>query len=206
MDESLLCFTEALASSSPTPGGGGAAALMGALAASLGAMASRISAGKRCEGERAARLKEAAERCEELRLRFLAQIAADEAAFLPLAAAYRLPKDEPGRAETLRGASLKACAAALELLRLCGKTAALLKGLLRDASPLLRSDVGCAAAACRAALLSAAMNVYVNTKAYPDDPEAMGLNLLTESVLQESLPLLEETELQVLADLRNEEL
>ena len=43
MDESLLSFTAALASSAPTPGGGGAAALMGALAASLGAMASRIS-------------------------------------------------------------------------------------------------------------------------------------------------------------------
>ena len=101
MDESILTFTEVLASTAPTPGGGGAAALMGALAASLGAMASRLSAGRKSAAERSARLNEAAERCEELRLRFLEQIAADEAAFLPLAAAYKLPKDEPERAETL---------------------------------------------------------------------------------------------------------
>lgn len=205
MDESILTFTEALASAAPAPGGGGAAALMGALAASLGAMASRLSAGRKGDAERSARLNGDAESCEALRLRFLEQIAADEAAFLPLAAAYKLPKDEPERAETLRAASLGACGAALEMLRLCGKTAALLAALRRDANPLLLSDVGCAAAACRAALLCAALNVYVNTKPYPADPEAVGLNALTESMLREHLPVLEDLELQILMDLRNEE-
>ena len=205
MDESLLNFTEALASSAPTPGGGGAAALMGALAASLGAMASRLSAGRRAAAENAEELGGITESCGALRLRFLEQIEADAAAFLPLAAAYKLPKDRPDRAEVLRSASLGACAAAAELLFLCARTTALLARLRELAGPLLLSDVGCAAAACRAALLSAAFNIYVNTGPYPDEPEAKGLEATAETLLQENLPLLEEIELRVLRDLRKEE-
>ena len=169
MDESLLTFTEALASSAPTPGGGGAAALMGSLAASLGAMAARLSAGKKVCAENAGALDGITADCEALRLDFLRQIDADAAAFLPLAAAYRIPREEPNRAETLRRASLDACAAAAEMLHLCTRTAELLTRLKAMASRLLLSDVGCAAAACRAALLCAAYNVFVNTRAYPED-------------------------------------
>ena len=43
----LFQFTEQLTSKSPTPGGGGVAALIGALAAALGAMATNLSIGKK---------------------------------------------------------------------------------------------------------------------------------------------------------------
>ena len=94
--------------------------------------------------------------------------------------------------------------AAEELLNLCGETAALLGQLREEASPLLLSDVGCAAASCRAALLSACYNVYVNTASYPEDGEAQRLNRLAERALQESLPCLEAVEQQVLQELRCE--
>ena len=205
MDESLLTFTGALASSAPTPGGGGAAALMGSLAASLGAMAARLSAGKKACAENAAALEAIVSDCEALRLDFLGQIEADAAAFLPLAAAYRIPREEPGRAEKLRRASLEACAAAEEMLRLSLRTAELLTRLKAMASRLLLSDVGCAAAACRAALLCAAYNVFVNTRAWPGDPEAQKRNALAETALEQGLALLEEIEVGVLLELRNEE-
>lgn len=204
MEQGLIRFTEALSSTAPTPGGGGAAALMGALAASLGRMASQLSVGKKTEPGRLERLREIAERCETLRRSFLEQIDADEAAFLPLSQAYRLPKETPGWAETLRRASLDACAAAEEMLRLCAKTAALLTRLREQVSPLLLSDVGCAAAACRAALLCAAMNVYVNTRGYPGDAEAQRLDSAAERALLESLPQLEDVELRVLMQLRDD--
>ena len=73
------------------------------------------------------------------------------------------------------------------------------------ASRLLLSDVGCAAAACRAALLCAAYNVFVNTRAYPEDAEAQRLNALAETALEQGLALLEEIEVGVLLELRNEE-
>ena len=205
MDQTLLNFTEALASDAPTPGGGGAAAVMGALGAALGAMAARLSAGRKSCAENADELTRTVERCEALRLRFLNEIEADAAAFLPLAAAYKIPKETPGRQETLRRASLDACSAAMEMLRLCAATAALLARLKDCASPLLLSDVGCSAAACRAALLSASYNVFVNTKPYADDGEAQGLSAAAKALLQEALPKLEDVELQVLLALQEEE-
>lgn len=204
MNESLLDFTGALASSAPTPGGGGAAALMGSLAASLGAMCARLSAGRR-RAEGTEELDGITAACEELRLRFLEQIEADAEAFRPLAAAYRLPKEQPDRAEILRRSSIGACAAAAEMLFLCVRTTEQLQRLRTLAGALLQSDVGCAAAACRAALLSAAYNIYVNTRPYPDEPEARSLERTAEAALQECLPTLEEIELRVLMDLRNEE-
>ena len=179
--------------------------MMGSLAAALGAMAARLSAARGACAKNREELERITARCEALRLRFLEQIAADAAAFSPLAAAYRIPKEQPGRAEQLREASFGACAAAVEMLRLCSDTAALLQRLKDCASPLLLSDVGCAAAACRAALLSAAYNVFVNTKPYPDEERALRLNGTAEALLQESLPKLEDVELQVLLGLRNEE-
>ena len=206
MDQGLSEFTEALASTAPTPGGGGAAALMGALSASLGAMAARLSAGKHTDAERAQALEALAENCDKLRARFLEQIEADAAAFLPLSQAYRLPKNDPMREETLLRASFGACSAAIEMLSLCARTADALTELRQCASRLMLSDVGCAAAACRAALLCAAMNVFVNTRSYSEEPEAAALNRTAEAVLQDSLPKLEEIELQVLLQLRNEEI
>ena len=193
-----------LASSAPTPGGGGAAALMGSLAASLGAMCARLSAGRR-RAEGTEELDGITAACEELRLRFLEQIEADAEAFRPLAAAYRLPKEQPDRAEILRRSSIGACTAAAEMLFLCVRTTEQLQRLRTLAGALLQSDVGCAAAACRAALLSAAYNIYVNTRPYPDEPEARSLERTAEAALQECLPTLEEIELRVLMDLRNEE-
>ena len=49
------------------------------------------------------------------------------------------------------------------MLAHCEQVALLLAAALETASPLLRSDVGCAAALCRAAAEAAAMNVFVNT-------------------------------------------
>ncbi len=187
MDDTLNGFTAALASTAPTPGGGGAAGLMGALAAALGAMAASLSA-RRKDAE-TERLSALAARCEGLRARFLTEIDADAAAFLPLAAAYAVPKDAPGRAETLRSASLGACAAAEETLTLAGETAALLGELAPLVSPLLLSDLGCAASVCCAALLSAAYNILVNIRPYPEDSEAQRLRRLVEKTLEALLGL-----------------
>ncbi|MFR1190000.1 MAG: cyclodeaminase/cyclohydrolase family protein [Oscillospiraceae bacterium] len=88
---------------------------------------------------------------------------ADAAGFLPLQKAYAIPKTDPGRAARLAAAAQAACAAPLAMLEHCAQVALLLTAALETASPLLRSDVGCAAALCRAAAEAAAMNVFVNT-------------------------------------------
>ena len=165
--QSCADFTALLASSAPTPGGGGAAALMGALSAALCAMAANLSRDKKRCAPWSASLTEIAERAELLRLQQLGQIDADAEAFAPLARAYRLPKDSPEAAVEKERATRGACEPPLAMLRLCVQTVPLLERLLEQASPLLLSDVGCAAAACRAALDCAAMNLWVNTASLP---------------------------------------
>lgn len=163
MDLTLSDFTAQLASAQPAPGGGGAAALTGALAASLTAMAANVTAANPRYAERSDALRSLIDACETQRTTLLALIEADAAGFLPLQKAYAIPRTDPDRAAKLAAAAQTACLAPLAMLEHCMQTALLLTAALETASPLLRSDIGCAAALCRAAAEAAAMNVFVNT-------------------------------------------
>ncbi len=175
--EDLTCigigdFTSALASVSPTPGGGGAAALCGALASSLCAMAVSLTAGRKKYADRTALLLETAARAEELRQRLVLLVQEDAVNFAPLAAAYSLPRSDPDTPSLLRAATLGACEAPLEMLRCACAVTELLEQARTLSSPLLISDVGCGAALARAAIECAAMNVLVNTRTLPEDAES----------------------------------
>lgn len=172
MDLTLSDFTAQLASAQPAPGGGGAAALTGALAASLTAMAANVTAANPRYAERSDALCSLIDACETQRTTLLALIEADAAGFLPLQKAYAIPKTDPDRAAKLAAAAQTACLAPLAMLEHCMQTALLLTAALETASPLLRSDVGCAAALCRAAAEAAAMNVFVNTGLLAPDERA----------------------------------
>ncbi len=190
--KSCIDFAVLLASDAPVPGGGGAAALAGALGVSLGAMAGRLSAGRKKTEEERLALEERIEIADALRQRLLSLIDWDAAGFEPLAKAYAIPRDDPERKDKLRSASLHACEAPMEMLRCCAETAELLRDLRERVSPLLLSDVGCAAALCRGALEAAAMNVWVNTRSLPEDPEAVALNREARQVLDAAIPAAEE--------------
>lgn len=169
-DQTLSEFTAQLASAQPAPGGGGAAALTGALAASLAAMAANVTAANPRYADRTDALTTLAAACDAQRAALLALIDADAAGFLPLQRAYAISKTDPDRAARLAAAARTACQAPLAMLEHCAQAALLLPAALETASPLLRSDVGCAAALCHAAAEAAAMNVLVNTGLLaPDD-------------------------------------
>ena len=90
MDLTLSDFTAQLASAQPAPGGGGAAALTGALAASLTAMAANVTAANPRYAERSDALRSLIDACETQRTTLLALIEADAAGFLPLQKAYEM--------------------------------------------------------------------------------------------------------------------
>ena len=83
MDLTLSDFTAQLASAQPAPGGGGAAALTAALAASLTAMAANVTAANPRYAERSDALRSLIDACETQRTTLLALIEADAAGFLP---------------------------------------------------------------------------------------------------------------------------
>ena len=186
--QSCVDFTAELASKAPTPGGGGAAALMGALGAALCGMAGNLTTGKKKYADFEEELQRMIAEANALRRRFLELIDEDAEAFAPLAKAYSLPKDTPGYGDTMRAAAIHASRAPYEMMESCCKAVVLLEEMREKCSVFMISDVGCGAIAAKAALEAAAMNVFVNTRALPEDGEAQLLEQKAEAMLGEYAP------------------
>ena len=190
-DESVRGFAARLASRAPVPGGGGAAALCGALAAALCAMAGNLTVGKKQYAAHEADLNRMLGDAETLRERFLDLIEADAAAFAPLSKAYSMPKDAPDYAETMTRVTLDACSAPYEMLKCCSALVPLLEEMLETCSRLMISDVGCGAILARAAMESAYLNVCINTRTLPDHAQAQQLEQHSAEMLKAALPRLD---------------
>lgn len=191
MDMDYREFTQALASSAPTPGGGGAAALVGAVGAALGHMVGALTVGKKKYAAVEAELTACMARIDALRLRLLELVQRDADCFAPLAAAYGMARDDPARAETLERATLRAAQPPLEMMQVCCEALTQIAVFAEKGSRLAVSDAGCAAACCRAALESAALNVFINTKSLGDRAAASSLNDRAEALLRQGVPLAE---------------
>ena len=187
-NNSVLGFSFLLSSKAPVPGGGSAAALIGALSAALCEMAGNLTIGKKKYAAYEDDQKRMIAACEILRERFLQLIEADAAAFEPLSKAYALPKDDPNYAETMTAVTLKACQAPYQMLECCCETIQLLEEMLEKCSRLMISDVGCGAVAAEAAMKAAYLNVIINTQMLPENEEAILLERNSEAMLNIWLP------------------
>lgn len=200
--KSCLDFAGLLASRAAVPGGGGAAALTGALAAALGEMSTRLTLGKKKFLPFEADHQRLIRQCAQIRARFLELIETDAAAFEPLSRAYSMDKTAPNYSEILRGATLAAADAPLQMMACCLELIALLEEMPEKCSKMLLSDVGCAAATVRAALEAASMNVFVNTRLLPEDETALRMRGEAAALLADGLPRAEAVAAQVMAYLR----
>lgn len=183
MEKNVDKFLETLASSAPTPGGGGAAALCGALAIALGNMVGNLTLGKKKYADVQEDIAALNEKAETLRKDFVALIDADAEAFKPLSEAYGIPKDDPMRADVMETALLKAVQPPMEIMRKCVKALDVISEYAAKGSALAISDAGCAAALARAAADAAALNVRINTKSMTDHKVANHLNVEANSLV-----------------------
>ena len=184
MERDIQNFLAALASKAPTPGGGGAAALCGAVGIALGNMVGNLTLGKKKYAEVQEDIAALNAKAESLREDFLALIDADADAFEPLSRAYGIPKDDPTRGEVMEAALLAAVQPPLEIMRKCVKALELIADYAAKGSALAISDAGCAAAITRAACEAAALNVFVNTKSMADREKAGEINREANELLQ----------------------
>ena len=145
-------FIDELASSAPTPGGGGASAYCGALASALASMVANLTVGKKKYADVEADMIVMLEKLATVRERLLELVEEDAEAFKPLAAAYRMPKSTPEE-EAAKNAALQAA--------------------LADACEVPLSDVGVGALFAKAALNGASLNVFANVVSM-DDKERAG--------------------------------
>ena len=162
--ESLDAYLERLASSAPTPGGGSAAALVGAISAALVAMVGRIA--KSAPDDLAGR-------ADELRAKLLDAGKRDEDAYAAVVAAQALPKstdeERAARTPSLDRALADAACAPLQTAALALDVLRLVDGLLDARMGALESDVACAAEFAYAALTACGYNVRVNHRYMRDE-------------------------------------
>ncbi len=173
--ESCRKFVEVLASDAPAPGGGGAAALVGAIGTALGNMVGSLTVGKKKYADVEAEIIELIGKCDALQTQLLDQVEQDEINFLPLAKAYGIPKDDPNRDAIMEQATVQACAVPMKIMELCCQALDCVKVFADKGSRLAVSDAGCAAVCCKAALQAASLNVFINTKTL-NPAIAQGLN------------------------------
>ena len=189
---SCEAFLEDLAGSAPAPGGGGAAALVGAAGAALSNMVGSLTVGKKKYAAVEADILILNRRAAALRKRLEGLVQADADAFTPLAAAYKLPKETPAqqahKAAVLEAALERACAVPLEIMSACCEGITLAAEYAEKGSVMAVSDAGCAALFCKAALQAAGLNVSINTRLMADNARAAALNAQADAMLAEFVP------------------
>lgn len=196
-------FAALLAAKESVPGGGGAAALVGALGVALGSMVGNFTTGKKRYADVEDDIQRMLAEGEAIRLTLLDLVEQDAAAFYPLSKAYGIPKEDPSRAQVLEDATKNACAAPVEMMRQIAKAIALLEEMGEKGSRMLISDVGCGALLCRAALEAASLNVFVNTKTLADHAFADEVEAECEALLTEWCPRAEACASKVTASIRS---
>ncbi len=204
-EKSCRGFAEDLASNKPVPGGGGAAAMAGALAAALCSMAGNFTVGKKKYAEYEEEVRSILVECEEIRIRLLNLVEADAEAFEPLSKVYSMPKDDPARADKLEEATMNAIKAPLAIMDACADVLDLLDNLSDKCNVMMRSDVACGAILAGAAMKAASVNVFVNTASLKNTLKASEFEMTADNLLEDYLPLSEMIAEDIITDLRDKD-
>ncbi|KMZ53365.1 cyclodeaminase/cyclohydrolase family protein [Dorea sp. D27] len=199
-------FLEALSSSAPVPGGGGASAAAGALGAALGMMVASLTAGKKRYADVEAEVTEVRDRLEMLRNRLVKLTDKDAQAFEPLSRAYGMPKEteeqKEKKAQVLEQALYDASIVPLEIMETVTEVIRLLGVLGEKGSRIALSDVGVGILFAQAALEGASLNVFINTKLMKDRKRAEELNETADALIREERLLKEKIYGNVLEHIR----
>jgi formiminotetrahydrofolate cyclodeaminase len=183
-------FLDDLASAAPTPGGGSAAAVIGAMGAALISMVCNVTLGKKGQDAVAPAMQAVRDESEGLRARLTSMVADDVAAFDALMAAYRLPKgsedEKSRRAEAIQTTLRAATETPLACARACSEVVALSRRAAEHGFSGVVSDAGVGVLAANSALRSAALNVYINAPSLKDREYATAALAEIEKLLAQS--------------------
>ena len=175
-------FLDQLASATPAPGGGSAAAHTGAAGAALAAMVARLTIGKKKYESVKDQMWALIEQAETLRAELTAAVDEDAAAFEAVMAAFKLPKDTEEQQAARNAAVQQATFAAAQVPLTVARRAVQVMDLALQAAQLGNlnaiSDAGSGVALGRAALTGAGMNVRINLLGLDD--QTPGAPLLLE--------------------------
>ena len=171
--EPLGGYLDRLAAKLPAPGGGSAAALVGALAAALESMVANFTVGKEAYREVEQEVRALLEQSEALRAELTKLVQADMDVYSKVSSAYSLPRDaaeqKAARSEAIQAALKVAAQVPYKVVVACDKVLSLCPELAAKGSANLISDAGVAVVFAEAALQAAYLNVEINLAGIKDE-------------------------------------
>ena len=180
-EKSCIGFVDVLASKAPVPGGGGAAALVGAIGMALGSMVCNLTTGKKKYAQYEEDIQAILGKAKTLQDQLLEMIDKD--------------------AELERCLKL-ACEVPFKIVELCNESIKLHEELVDKGSKLAISDVGCGVQALRGAILSAQLNVIINVGLMKDKEYAKALDEKCEALVKEGVEICDVVYNKVIAAMR----
>lgn len=203
--KSCVDFIEVLASKAAVPGGGGAAALAGAIGMALGSMVCNLTTGKKKYAQYEEAIQEILEKAAKLEEELLSMIDKDAEGFFPLSKAYGLPttteEEKQYKAETMEKCLKVACKVPMNIVRLCYDSIKLHEELVDKGSKLAISDVGCGVQCLRAAILSGQLNVIINVNSMKDREYAEKIEKECNQLVDDGVKICDEVYEKVLVAL-----
>jgi len=165
-------FVTQLASANPTPGGGSASALAGAMAAAMVEMACNLTVGREKFRDVEEELQTILKRATELRERMLAAVDEDTESYDAVSQAYKLPKgtdeEKSERTAAIQAALQQATLIPLRVAQDASETAQLAVIAIQKSNPNVASDAQVARLLADAARQGAIANVEINLSSIKD--------------------------------------
>jgi len=165
-------WIDELASGSPTPGGGSAAALAGTLAAALVAMVARLTVGRKAYAAVEAQAREILTEAEQLRGELRRLVDEDANAYEGVTRAYKIPKADPGRAQAIDDALAAAARPPAEVVKRARRLLALAQTIEHIGNKNAVSDARVAGMLAKTAIDGATENVNANLSGMSEQARA----------------------------------
>jgi glutamate formiminotransferase / formiminotetrahydrofolate cyclodeaminase len=190
-DMSLKRYMDLTASEAPVPGGGSAAAYLGALGVALGTMVANLSAHKKGWDERWKEFSDWAEKGKKIQNDLLLLVDEDTRAYQGLMDAFSLPKttddDKIIRKRAISEATMQATLVPFRVMETALPAFEILKAMVETGNPNSVTDAGVGALALNACIRGAFLNVKINLPGIDDTEKVNNIISSAEETLNKSV-------------------
>lgn len=180
IDSTVGQYLEDLASAQPTPGGGSAAALSGAMGSALASMVCRLTLGKEKYADVQGEIEVLLQKTEGLRERFQQLSGEDSEAYGRLSACFKMPRgteeERQARAAAIQARLLEAARVPLEVVERAAETVQLCQRIAEIGNANVLSDVATGSMLASSAGEGAAWMVRTNLQMLKDPEVVSRLN------------------------------
>jgi len=206
LDQTCSAFIEVLASKAPVPGGGGAAAMGGAIGMALSNMVGNLTVGKKKYADVEGEVKELLAKGDNVILKLKKLVDEDAEVFEPLSKAYGLPKTTPEevkfKEETMENCCKTACGVPMEIMRAAFEGIKIHARMGEIGTMIAISDVGCGVVFLKSALIAGSLNVIINLNTIKDQAFVSATRKEMDDLLNAGSKMADETLALVISKLK----